>query len=49
MVIVDEGRRNLAKCLRGANTRQAIVDEIADMQTTVLDLTEIPPAARAET
>lgn len=30
MVIVDEGRRNLAKCLRGTNARQVIVDELAD-------------------
>lgn len=40
MVIVDEGRRDLAKCLRGTNARQVIVDELADTQTTVLDLTE---------
>lgn len=28
MVIVDEGRRNLAKSLRGAEARQVIVDEL---------------------
>ena len=48
MVIVDEGRRNLAKCLRGTNARQVIVDELADMQTTVLDLTETTRTAHGE-
>ena len=48
MVIVDEGRRNLAKCLRGTNARQVIVDELADMQTTVLDLTETTRTVHGE-
>lgn len=48
MVIVDEGRRNLAKCLRGTNARQVIVDELADMQTTVLDLTETTQTVHGE-
>lgn len=48
MVIVDEGRRNLTKCLRGTNARQVIVDELADTQTTVLDLTETTRTVHGE-
>lgn len=51
MVIVDEGRRNLAKCLRGTNARQAIVDELADLNdvpTTVLDFTEVTRTVHGE-
>lgn len=50
MVIVDEGRRNLAKCLRGTNAR-AIVDELADftdVPTTVFDLTETTRTVNGE-
>ena len=48
MVIVDEGRRNLAKSLRGAEARQVIVDELADVGTTVLDLTETTRTVNGE-
>lgn len=48
MVIVDEGRRNLAKSLRGAEVRQVIVDELADVGTTVLDLTETTRTVNGE-
>lgn len=48
MVIVDEARRNLAKCLRGTNVRQVFVDELADMQTTVFDLTETTHTVNGE-
>ena len=48
MVIVDEARRNLAKCLRRTNVRQVFVDELADMQTTVLDLTETTRTVHGE-
>lgn len=48
MVIVDEGRRNLAKCLRGTGAKQVIVEELADMQTTVLDLTETTRTVHGE-
>lgn len=48
MVIVDEGRRNLAKCPRGTKVKQVIVDELADMQTTVLDLTETTRTVHGE-
>ncbi len=36
-MISDDARGNR---LRGTNARQVIVDELADIQTTVLDLTE---------
>lgn len=48
MVIVDEGRRNLVKCLRGTDAKQVIVEELADMQTTVLDLTETTRTVHGE-
>ena len=48
MVIVDEARRNLAKCLRGTNAKQVIVEELADMQTTVFDLTETTRTVNGE-
>lgn len=51
MVIVDEGRRNLTKCLRGTDARQVIVDELADftdVPTTVFDLTETTRTVNGE-
>lgn len=48
MVIVDEGRRNLAKSLRGVEARRVIVDELADVGTTVLDLTETTRTVHGE-
>lgn len=48
MVIVDEGRRNFAKCLRGTDAKQVIVEELADMKTTVLDLTEVTRTVHGE-
>ena len=38
----------LLKCLRGTNARQVIVDELADTQTTVLDLTETTRTVHGE-
>lgn len=35
-------------CLRGTNARQVIVDELADTQTTVLDLTETTRTVHGE-
>ena len=45
MMISDDERRNR---LRGTNARQVIVDELADMQTTVLDLTETTRTVHGE-
>lgn len=44
-MISDDARGNR---LRGANARQAIVEELADMQTTVLDLTETTRTVHGE-
>ena len=38
-------RRN---CLRGINARQVFVDELADIQTTVFDLTETTRTVNGE-
>lgn len=43
--ISDDARRN---CLRGINVRQVFVEELADMQTTVLDLTETTRTVNGE-
>lgn len=48
MVIVDEVRRNLAKCLRRTDAKRVIVDELADIRTTVLDLTETTRTVHGE-
>ena len=44
-MISDDARGNR---LRGTNARQVIVDELADMQTTVLDLTETTRTVHGE-
>lgn len=41
----DDRRRN---CLRGINARQVFVEELADMKTTVLDLTETTRTVHGE-
>lgn len=45
LIASDDACRNR---LRGANARQVIVDEIADMQTTVFDLTETTRTVHGE-